>query len=142
MYSWIEKVTKNDRLLLAINKLCKYLPRPLLLIILSLIGLLIYSCMRSVRKQITLHMRELLHEKSVLSIGQTCRDYFRNLIIVLYEIMIDYRFLEGLQKGRFKVEGDGFLDEALQHGRGAIVFSPHIGNFFYYYWYLSKNTLV
>ncbi|WP_286885906.1 lysophospholipid acyltransferase family protein [Aneurinibacillus sp. UBA3580] len=139
MYSWIGKVTKNVTLLCKIGRLCRYLPRPLLFMSLSLTGFIVYSCLRSVRQQILLRMRELLNKRNIFSISTVCRDYFRNLIITLYEIIIDYQFLEDSKRWRFKVEGEHFLHEALQHGRGAIVFSPHIGNFFYYYWYLSKK---
>jgi lauroyl/myristoyl acyltransferase len=139
MYRWIGKAAENERLLRTIGRLCRYLPRPLLFLGLSLVSLIIYSCTPSIRKQIMLSMRELLNKRNIFSIGVICRDYFRNLIITLYEIIIDYQFLEDSKMRRFKVEGENFLHEALQHGRGAIVFSPHIGNFFYYYWYLSKK---
>jgi lauroyl/myristoyl acyltransferase len=139
VYSWIGKITENEKLLHRVSKLCRYMPRPLLFIGLWLIGVILYSCARSTRKQMMSRMKEILIERNIYSFRTICKEYFCNLIITLYEIMIDSRFLEQSKKWRFEVEGEEALHEALQHGRGVIVFSPHIGNFFYYYWYLSKK---
>jgi KDO2-lipid IV(A) lauroyltransferase len=67
------------------------------------------------------------------------RAYYRNLSITLFEVMFGFWRLPRGQAGKLCAEGEHFLQETLNHGKGAIIYAPHVGNFFYYYWYLSSH---
>ncbi len=65
---------------------------------------------------------------------------FFNLCATMYELLIDSPAAQpNKSKPRFTSEGEAFLKQALSQGKGAIIFTPHTGNFFYYYWHLSQK---
>ncbi|NPV91857.1 MAG: lipid A biosynthesis acyltransferase [Firmicutes bacterium] len=115
------------------------LPRPLTLVCLSIAGRLIYTASPGFRRRVEANMRDLLEDKRPAEIAGFCRAYFQNLAVSLYEILIESDQLESSADWRFELEGENYLQEALGLGRGAILFSPHLGNFFFYYWYFSTR---
>jgi lauroyl/myristoyl acyltransferase len=72
-------------------------------------------------------------------IKRIVRFYYYHLFLSLFELLIDAKHLHQREKKIFHVTGKEHIDNALQEGRGLIVYTPHIGNFFYYYWYLSRH---
>jgi KDO2-lipid IV(A) lauroyltransferase len=91
------------------------------------------------RSRITINIGDLLIHLSPRQIRKLVRAYFRNLSITLFEVMFGFWRLPRGQAGKLHAEEEHFLQEVLAHGKGAIVYAPHVGNFFYYYWYLSSR---
>jgi KDO2-lipid IV(A) lauroyltransferase len=140
LYEWIGKITSKPKLMRRINTMLKFLPNPLIYIILQMLGNLLYWFGGAqLKKTIVNNMSEILTESTPLQIHQLCRGYYRNGVITLYEILFGVWRMQASNLNNLHVEGEHFLQEALQLGKGAIVYSPHIGNFFYYYLYLSRR---
>ena len=141
MYEWIGSLTGNRKRLDSISRWCGRLPRWLMLLICRGVGVMLYIAAGS-----KLRKRVLGNVSEALGLGrQQGRalwyqwNYFQNLAITLYEIVLESGRLPQSEAWRFRVEGEEKLQEALQLGRGAIVYAPHAGNFFYYYWYLCQK---
>jgi KDO2-lipid IV(A) lauroyltransferase len=94
---------------------------------------------RPVRQTLMRNMEDLLQPRDSRQIRRYVHAYFFNLAMTLYEILIDSYSLHRSKDWRFQIEGEEHLTEALRHGKGAVIFTPHTGNFFYYYWYLSQH---
>jgi KDO2-lipid IV(A) lauroyltransferase len=138
LYGWIGKIVKNDSVLENAGRLLKYLPQPLIHLCCRAACRLMCVFAVPLRKQVKQNMDELLGNKSQEQISCFSRNYFYNLLITLYEILIESYALDRIKDIKFRTEGEIHLREVLNLGRGAIIFAPHMGNFFYYYWYLSK----
>ncbi|GAX88873.1 lysophospholipid acyltransferase family protein [Effusibacillus lacus] len=139
MYNWIGTLTQDQKRLQILARWMRLVPRPLVYATLWTIGWLICLGAGSVRQQVRRNMAELLQEETPGRIARFSREYFCNLPLVLYEILLDSHTLESTKDWRFLTEGEEHLQEALRHGRGAILHTAHVGNFFYYYWYLSQK---
>lgn len=81
-------------------------------------------------------MTDLLTDQPSEKIRGHCRAHYLNLCMILYEILFES---EKLSNKSFNIEGETSLKQALSHGRGVILFAPHMGNFFYYYWLLTQK---
>lgn len=140
MYDWIGRITSDERSLDRLARICGWLPRFVMLWSCSAAALLLYMLSgKGLRSRVQGNMRDLLDERSERKLSQWSHRFYRNVVLALYEILLESRRLEGSAGWRFKVEGEHRLKEALQLGRGAIVYTPHVGNFFYYYWYLCRH---
>jgi KDO2-lipid IV(A) lauroyltransferase len=139
LYNWIGKITKDERKLRTIARWLHLIPRPFLFLLLWISGWFVYRLAANARNQVSLNMAGLLKNHSSRQIARICRSYFCNLPIILYEILIDSHRLIESKEWRFETSGEEHLEEVLREGRGAILFAPHMGNFFYYYWYLSQK---
>ncbi|UQZ81647.1 lipid A biosynthesis lauroyl acyltransferase [Paenibacillus konkukensis] len=140
MYEWIESVTRRQGLLKACSRCCGWMPRRLMLWICRWLGTaLCAASANGVAAKVRLNMEDLLEQPPGSEIKMLRRRFFQNLIITLYEIMLESERLPGSERWRFRAEGEERLEEALLLGRGAIVYTPHCGNFFYYYWYLCQR---
>lgn len=137
MYDWIGKFTKNGFRARLIVGVMNRLPRRPALFLCRMSGWMIYLFAASARKRVKRNMSDLLPGQSKRTIHHWCRDYFCNLAVTLYEILIDSRRLDPMADTRFQVIGESFLQAALRQGRGVVLYGPHIGNFFLYYWHLS-----
>jgi KDO2-lipid IV(A) lauroyltransferase len=64
--------------------------------------------------------------------------FYRHAARTLYELLAAETLLPS---GRTDIllEGEHHLAEALKQGKGAILYAPHTGNFFYGYWHLSRT---
>lgn len=64
--------------------------------------------------------------------------FYRHAARTLYELLAAETLLPS---GRMTIdmEGEEHLRSALQLGKGAILYAPHTGNFFYGYWRLSRD---
>lgn len=140
MYDWIGKITLQPSLTLKISKLTHWLPDSLLQLLLRGIGFLAYCLTgKELRGRIQYNMQEILTISSKSKINKVCRQYFCNLVFTLYEILIGSQRLNNQDEAKFQIKDEYYLQEALRLGKGAIIYSPHVGNFFYYYWYLSHK---
>ncbi|SFJ16834.1 lysophospholipid acyltransferase family protein [Thermoflavimicrobium dichotomicum] len=137
MYSWIGKLTAHERICKTLARIFELLPKSVSLFFLTALAHLFYFCIPSLRKQIQRNMKDILSDKSEKEIHQECRRYYVHLFVILSEIF--FHTLQDKQLERFEVKGEGYLRQALQEGKGAIVYTLHLGNFFYYYWYLSRR---
>ncbi|UFJ41653.1 lipid A biosynthesis acyltransferase [Brevibacillus humidisoli] len=139
MYEWVGRLTGHLDRLPGIARWIRWVPRPVMLGICSLLGWLVWKKENHLRTKVLDNMGEVLTNRNQLQIGKECRRYFRNFFITVYEVLIDSFRLEQTKRWRFQVSGEANLQEALSAGKGVIVFTPHLGNFFYYYWYLSRR---
>ncbi|WP_248925587.1 lysophospholipid acyltransferase family protein [Paenibacillus hamazuiensis] len=140
MYEWISKLTGNSPAVRRLAAVCGWLPRPVTLALLHFAALLLYMLAGSrIIGRIAANMKDLLPQRREAGIRRYTRQYLANVVISLYEILIDSQRLSETGAGRFIVRGEQYLRDVLREGRGAIVFTPHTGNFFYYYWYLTKS---
>jgi lauroyl/myristoyl acyltransferase len=140
LYDWIGKLTANDKRLRRVAAICGRIPQPILYALCRMLGRLLYLVSSTeLKKRIRSNMDNMLNRDPVRSIRKLTLDYFGNLAVTLYELIIDAYRIERTQNNRFMVQNEIVLQDALLQGNGAIVYTPHVGNFFYYYWYLSQR---
>lgn len=139
MYDWIGKITKNEKKLKTAGKVLRYLPGFFVYLLCKMAGTLIYVYSPSLRKRVKQNMVEILEINRPQQTARFCRRYFQNIFITLYEILIESYALEQVKNRKFQIDGESYLREVLNLGKGVILFTPHMGNFFHYYWYLSKK---
>lgn len=142
IFDWIGKLIHHAKLLRFLRVWTLRVPRSLVFGLVTLIGWSVFLCSRNSREQITRNMGELMPHWSRRERRGMCRKYFVHECLTIYEQAIEYRRAltrKGKGRVRFHFEGLEHLDEALKLGRGAIVYTPHIGNYFYMYWMLSQK---
>ncbi|WP_079909100.1 lipid A biosynthesis acyltransferase [Paenibacillus sp. 32352] len=140
MYEWIGIITKHRRLWAKVAWGCSLFPNTILLLLCKCLGDVWYALSRKgLAVRVQSNMQDLLNERSGKRLRGYCRSYFHNLVITMFELWIESYRLEKMAGQRFQAEGEEHLEEALLLGRGAIVYTPHVGNFFYYYWYLCQK---
>lgn len=116
------------------------LPRPLVFLLCCLCGWFMYLFVPAFRRRLQTNMRQLLGDRvTPREIRRFTSEYMRNIFLTIYEIMVDSNRLSQTAHWRFSAEGLEHVEEALQLGRGVIVYTPHVGNFFFYYWYLCQR---
>ncbi|WP_052487474.1 lysophospholipid acyltransferase family protein [Gordoniibacillus kamchatkensis] len=145
MYDLIGKAAGQERLHRMLAKLLGAVPEEWLLGLMHGIGFGLYVLAgKKGRGHIERNMRDVLGMDDARHVRRLGREYFINLAVTLYEILIDVHRLPRLHAAgrlerRFEAEGERLLADALRLGRGAIVYTPHMGNFFYAYWYLTQK---
>ncbi|NEW06472.1 lipid A biosynthesis acyltransferase [Paenibacillus sp. SYP-B3998] len=142
MYELISKLTMNDRLLRRLSSAFSFIPDWIIRIICLLLARILYLAARKgVRRRVERNLSETLTDLTEKSLRKTSVNYFQNLTMTLYEILFHSYHLEKNGENTFDVEGELHLKQAELHaqGHGFIVYTPHVGNFFYYYWYLSRK---
>lgn len=139
MWDWIAKITRNQTGLYKLAPWVLLLPRPLIRFIIWTGGLIIYHAGSRTRRQIQKNMAEILTNTTHKTIRKYARNYFHTLVYTIYEILFESGILHRIKDWKFHCIGEEHLEKALRLGRGAILFAPHMGNFFFYYWYLSKK---
>jgi lauroyl/myristoyl acyltransferase len=137
MYRWIGKWTSEDKGIRRCRFWLSLVPRPCVLLFCRLLSWTLSVTAKDFCRRVERNMGELLPVSA--SISKRRRHYLFNVCTTLYELLVDSARLTGSQHWRFQAEGEGQLQEALALGRGAILYTPHVGNFFYYYWYLSQK---
>lgn len=120
-------------------RLLPYVPAALVHAILVLIGALLWAVWPKLRRTVAGNMAEVLKGCSPWRIRRLTLGYFVNLAVILYELLLDCRQLPERGEHRIRLEGEEHLAAALSRGRGAIVYAPHVGNFFYSFWRLSRR---
>ncbi|MCZ8521496.1 MULTISPECIES: lysophospholipid acyltransferase family protein [Paenibacillus] len=140
MYDWIRKVSTKEGKWGQWVRLVTLIPRPVVLAFcLTAAYAAGWLTASGLRAKVHANMRDLLGPCTLRKLKAYSQRYLLNVILVLYEILVESSRLQGSEKWRFRVEGEQHLAEALELGRGAIVYTPHTGNFFYYYWYLCQT---
>ncbi|WP_162462995.1 lysophospholipid acyltransferase family protein [Paenibacillus psychroresistens] len=140
MYEWIGKLTRQTKRFRQLANLLHLLPDWLLYAIFYALGNLIYLISGTeLRNRIRINMDDLLVRLTRRQIRRLLRAYYRNLAVTLFEVIFGFWRLPRGQAGKLHTAGEHFLQEALSQGKGAIIYAPHVGNFFYYYWYLSNH---
>ncbi|MCD1257449.1 lysophospholipid acyltransferase family protein [Paenibacillus athensensis] len=140
MYDWIGKLTQSEPAVKRLNRVFRLLPRPFVYGLGRLSGMALYRvCGQPLRRRIAANLTALLGPTSPRELAQLSRNYLTNLLLTLLEIVVEADSLPHTAGRRFQVEGEQHLGQALAAGRGAIVYTPHVGNFFYYYWYLTRR---
>lgn len=145
MYRWIGRLTRGSRLA-HVTRVAMAVPQPVMFTLVTAAGLTAFTLARRTRRRILRNMRALLPEMSPARRVTLCARYFVQECLTIYEQAVEYhRGLlgggAGGERGRvtFDVDGLDHLDAALAQGRGAIVLTPHVGNYFYFFWWLSQR---
>lgn len=132
MYDWIGKITENHLLIQKMAAWSRWVPKSCMLMLLGcaavILQLSVFS--KGMGIKVEANLSTLLKDRSAEELTRIRHQFFRNLVITLYEIIVESKHLEGSESWRFRVEGEDHLKEALQLGRGAIIYAPHEGNFF------------
>ncbi|TBL80487.1 lipid A biosynthesis acyltransferase [Paenibacillus thalictri] len=116
------------------------LPRPMMFGLCRAAAALLYLMAgKTVKSRICANMQDVMPDKNKRQLKAYCKNYISNVVMSLYEIMIDSSSLDTHPQNVFSVHGERHLEAALKLGRGVIVYTPHVGNFFYYYWYLAQK---
>ncbi|WP_139488850.1 lysophospholipid acyltransferase family protein [Brevibacillus dissolubilis] len=139
MYQWIEKVTTDPGKMERLVRYLGWIPKPVILLFCWIGGRLIYSRAVLFRNNVQQNMQELMPEYSRQQVQQVTQRYFRNFFMILYELMVESKRCKQAEDCPYWLEGEEYLQNELAKGRGAILFAPHMGNFFMYYWYLSQK---
>lgn len=140
MYEWMGRLTKQTKKFRQLAILLHLLPDGLLYGLYYTLGIIIYGVSGvELRNQIKFNISDLIIDLSPRQIRKMVRAYYRNLSITLFEVMFGFWRLPRRQASKLHAEQEHFLQEALIEGKGAIIYAPHVGNFFYYYWYLSSR---
>ncbi|GIQ67510.1 lipid A biosynthesis acyltransferase [Xylanibacillus composti] len=140
MYDWIGNMVSEEARLQSWARWSRRLPRRWLeKLIRSAAWLLVCIWGRGIRRAVLNNMSELLPDRTDRERRRYARQYFQHAGMTLYEILIDAERLTEGEGRRFELHGERHLEEALRLGRGAIVYAPHMGNFFYAYWLLSRK---
>lgn len=137
MYEWIQKVTSGKG-----PRVCRwlhYIPKFLARFLCYCISQSLYWASSDLRKMVYSNMKELLTENSSKRLHPLVRSYFYQMTVILYEIIIESTSLDKAGNNKFHIEGENYIKQELEKGKGVIIFTPHIGNFFYYYWYLTQR---
>jgi lauroyl/myristoyl acyltransferase len=150
LYDWIGKAAAREKAHRRLATWTSVLPDAMVIAVLKLLGSLAFAFIR--RKEAIARIERNMAD--VIGSGKAGggrpdlhrinRSYLQNVMITLYEILIGvYRLPKLKAKGKldriFTAEGEERLENVLRRGKGAIVVTPHVGNFFYYYWYLSQK---
>lgn len=142
MYDWIARLTSSERKLDRIERMLRLFPLWLLRAALSIISYAGFLALRKgFLKPIQQNMESLLDNLPKRDVSKHTRDYVQNVVFTLFEILFLSKRLNEFQAERFEVQGQEHLYEAQRRSpnKGFIVYTPHIGNFFYYYWYLTRK---
>lgn len=113
------------------------IPRQLLLPIFWLATHILSGFGGTISQRVEANMRAVLGQEA--PVHRLRRKYFYQVCLTLYELLFDSSRLPFHTEKRFCPTGEQHLQEALLLGRGAILYAPHVGNFFFAYWYLSQR---
>lgn len=136
MYRWIGWVTSPKRARW-LGRILSGIPEPFLLALFSLTARALVRFGGQVSRRIKDNMSAVLGGNA--PIEQLRRHYFYQVCLTLYELLFVSRSLPDQGQKRFCLTGEEHLRSALEAGRGAILYAPHVGNFFFAYWLLSQR---
>jgi lauroyl/myristoyl acyltransferase len=140
LYNWIGKLTANDQALRRLAAVFYLFPQSLIYLFCRVAGVLFYFLAGAgLRDRIRSNMHDLLPTFSNKAVQHDMLAYYGNLAVTLYEIILGSYQLERAIPPKLSIRGEENLQMALKQGKGAIVYAPHMGNFFYYYWYLCQH---
>jgi KDO2-lipid IV(A) lauroyltransferase len=141
MWEAIGILTRSPARLDRVRRGALALPQSVAFTIVAAAGNLLFLVARRFRARVVRNMGVLLPDAGWWQRLRMCRRYVVHECLTIYEQAIEYRrsFAPGRQQVQFAIEGGGHLDAALARGTGAIVYLPHVGNFFYPYWKLAQR---
>ncbi|HYF61832.1 MAG TPA: lysophospholipid acyltransferase family protein [Herpetosiphonaceae bacterium] len=139
MYSLLRHITGRPERLARVRRWGRLLPYRVVTALCWLGAGLAVLAAPGLRRRLLDNLRQNLPGQGRLRRLACCVAYLANLLILLYEVMVDVQRLPAHGERRFLVEGLHQLEAARRDGRGAILFAPHMGNFFYAYWYLCQR---
>ncbi|AMA72373.1 MULTISPECIES: lysophospholipid acyltransferase family protein [Aneurinibacillus] len=139
MYEWLAKITTSPSRLRLLRCAGTKLPGWLAWLLCAFCAFLLYICSTNLRGRIKQNISEILPQRKKYSLSFLSYRYFFHLFRFLFEIIIDVQQTPSRQKVTVKTEGLYHLEQALRLGRGVVLLTPHTGNFFAYYMYLSKK---
>lgn len=142
MYAWIGRLTSRGILACGVRRVLAALPRWVVYPLLTLLGWCIHACAVRTRRRVEDNMKRLLPETSTRERWQLSRRYVMHECMTIFEQAVEYRHAlssDGRRRAQIELEGIEQLDAALRLGRGAILYTPHLGNYFYSYWRLSQD---
>lgn len=107
-------------------------------------ALALQALLRRQTAMIRRNMAELLPTKGrsaaeqLVYVNACVSGFYRHAACTLYELQAAETLLPS-GKADIRLDGSDHLAEALKLGKGAILYAPHTGNFFYGYWRLSRE---
>ncbi|MBP1961796.1 lysophospholipid acyltransferase family protein [Paenibacillus aceris] len=142
MYDWIARLTSNEQKLARIEHTLGFVPLWLLKAVCDFVSFAGYGALRNrFLRRVEHNIADLLVDMPKRAMNTILRNYVKNIVYTLFEILFLTNRLKKLQAHQFDVQGEEHLEEAQNRSKekGFIVYSPHVGNFFYYYWYLTRK---
>lgn len=139
IYEWIGQLTRSGKLERFGALLLRIMPESWIFAMIAALGRLLYGLAFRTRDRITRNMREIMSDTDPERIRNAVRDYFLQLSLALFELLALSGRLQKEGRELIRMDGEEHLQEALKEGRGTILYAPHAGNFFYYYWALSQK---
>lgn len=136
MYRWIGWLTRPQRMYM-LGRILGWIPLPFLLALFSLIAHLLALFGGSISQRVKGNMSAILGTQA--PVRHLHIQYFYQVCLTLYELLFVSSRLPKQGEKHFFSTGEEHLQSALQLGRGAIIYAPHVGNFFFAYWYLSQR---
>lgn len=138
MYHWIGRLTESNKVQKVLIGILALMPARIIILLGWLMGSFLSLKAKSHRVNILFNMADVL-DKNAKEIITSCRTYLCHFSIILLEILLASYRLNNNNVTQWIIEGEEHLENSLNLGRGVIVYAPHMGNFFYYYWYLSQR---
>lgn len=140
MYEIIRRIASNENLITLLSRVINLMPH----------SIMTFTCRQAfatfkwakpqMYNQILNNMQEILAPYySQTEIQHFCNKYYENLILTMIEILFMSSSLSSKIDSFIEVKGQYNLDLTLDSGNGALLFSSHTGNIFYYYYYLSRH---
>ncbi|OPH47222.1 hypothetical protein BC351_12015 [Paenibacillus ferrarius] len=142
MYDWIGQLTSNEEKMARIEKVISLFPNWMISMTCSVVAFIVYMALsKGFLRRMKLNLVELLGGMPERSLKLLIKHYVENIVFTLCEILFRSQTLPTHSTANFNVLGENALEDASKqaNGKGFIIFTPHVGNFFYYYWYLSQK---
>ncbi|UKS29001.1 lysophospholipid acyltransferase family protein [Paenibacillus sp. HWE-109] len=142
MYEWIGRLTSNERNLARIEKGLRMFPDRLMADSCTVLSMIMYAAIGTTfLRRMKSNLGDLLGELPDVYYTKITKKYLQNVVFTLYEVLFRSEQLQANSKAFLSVQGEEHLEEAyrLAMGKGMVIYTPHIGNFFFYYWYLSQK---
>jgi lauroyl/myristoyl acyltransferase len=137
VYRYIGRLTSDEKGIRRFRYWLSLVPRPCVLLFSVLLSWTLSVAAKDFCRRVERNMGELL--SAAPSVSKQRRNYLFQVCMTLYELLVDSERLTGSESWRFQTAGEHHLQKALALGRGAILYAPHVGNFFFYYWFLSQK---
>lgn len=139
MYKLIKLFSQNRFTAHCLARLWLFLPRQFSVWVCKLFAKLLIIFAPELKNKVITNFQEIFpNEYPGNEVKAICQEYFQNLFLTIFEILIYSREINTLDH-YLEVEGENHMLEALKQGRGVILYAPHVGNFFYYYYHLSQH---
>ncbi|KRE93168.1 hypothetical protein ASG89_06590 [Paenibacillus sp. Soil766] len=139
MYEWIAKLTSSEGERSLLARMIPFVPLWMMALLCWGVASIWYLISRNgFLKNVKVNLADVLGPMSERKVRSITRDYVRNVVFSLFEICFQS---DRLSTYEFKLQGEEHLHTAQQlaRGKGFIIYTPHVGNFFNYYWYFSRR---